>query len=118
MGAIRATNGGTFLGFQQGLNQAEYIFRTTCLYVSLSAGGRVSPVLPTQTRNARYPRERLRATHNQGTTIKYHLRVVEEEYHGLVIHAGLHQTQFQVLVPFHRAVVLRDLNLIRQTTSR
>ncbi len=42
------------------------------------------------------------------------LRVVEEENHRLVLHARLHETQLEVLVPFHRAIVLRDFNLIRQ----
>lgn len=39
------------------------------------------------------------------------LRVVEQEDHGLVIHPGLHEAALQVLVPFCRPVVLRDLDL-------
>lgn len=49
-----------------------------------------------------------------------HLRVVEQEDHGLVVHPGLHEAALQVLVPFHRPVVLRDFDLanhIHRTTS-
>ena len=42
------------------------------------------------------------------------LCVVEEENHRLVVHPRLHEAQLQVLVPLHRAVVLRDFNLIRR----
>lgn len=39
------------------------------------------------------------------------LRVVEKEDHGLVVHPGLHEAALQILVPFYRPVILRDLDL-------
>ena len=46
-----------------------------------------------------------------------HLRVVEKEDHGLVVHPGLHEAALQILVPFHRPVVLRDLDLVSHNTK-